>query len=74
MRIDWSEPAILDLEGIKEFIQRDSEYYALEFTSRIIEMIEKLSLELSNRFQTWEERFLKLMMRVSARLYFITIG
>lgn len=21
MRIDWSEPAILDLEGIKEFIQ-----------------------------------------------------
>ena len=43
MRIDWSELAILDLEGIKEFIQRDSEYYALEFTSRIIEMIEKLS-------------------------------
>jgi len=44
MRIDWSELAILDLEGIKEFIQRDSEYYALEFTGRIIEMIEKLSI------------------------------
>jgi len=26
MRIDWSELAILDLEGINEFIQRDSEY------------------------------------------------
>ncbi|MHB8125264.1 MAG: type II toxin-antitoxin system RelE/ParE family toxin [Desulfitobacteriaceae bacterium] len=43
MRIDWSELAILDLEGIKEFIQRDSEYYALGFTGRIIEMVEKLS-------------------------------
>ncbi|MFZ3130775.1 MAG: type II toxin-antitoxin system RelE/ParE family toxin [Desulfosporosinus sp.] len=43
MRIDWSELAMLDLESIKEFIQRDSEYYALEFTGRIIEMIEKLS-------------------------------
>lgn len=43
MRIEWSEPAVLDLEGIKEFIERDSEYYAIEFTSRIIEMIEKLS-------------------------------
>lgn len=29
MRIDWSELAILDLEGIKEYIQRDSEYYAI---------------------------------------------
>ncbi len=43
MRIEWSEPAVLDLESIKEFISRDSEYYAIEFTSRIIEMIEKLA-------------------------------
>ena len=43
MRIEWSEPAVLDLEGIKEFIERDSEYYAIDFTSRIIEMVEKLS-------------------------------
>jgi toxin ParE1/3/4 len=43
MRIEWSEPAVIDLESIKEFIGRDSEYYAIEFTSRIIEMIEKLS-------------------------------
>lgn len=43
MRIEWSEPAVLDLEGIKEFIERDSEYYAIEFTGRIIEMVEKLS-------------------------------
>ncbi|MGE4274334.1 MAG: type II toxin-antitoxin system RelE/ParE family toxin [Desulfitobacterium sp.] len=42
MRIEWSEPAVLDLEGIKEFIERDSDYYAIEFTSRIIEMVEKL--------------------------------
>jgi|GEM_PF-2995310 len=32
MRIDWSELAVLDLEGIKEFIQRDSEYYALLYS------------------------------------------
>ncbi|KGP76756.1 plasmid stabilization protein [Desulfosporosinus sp. Tol-M] len=43
MRIEWSESAVLDLEGIKEFIERDSEYYAIEFTGRIIEMVEKLS-------------------------------
>ena len=43
MRIEWSEPAVLDLEGIKEFIERDSVYYAIEFTGRIIEMVEKLS-------------------------------
>jgi toxin ParE1/3/4 len=44
MRIEWSESAVLDLEGIKEFIERDSEYYAIEFASRIIEVVEKLSV------------------------------
>ena len=42
MRIQWAEPAVLDLESIRDYIARDSEFYALEFTERIIDVIEKL--------------------------------
>ncbi len=31
MNIRWTEPAVLDLENIRDFISRDSEYYAVEF-------------------------------------------
>jgi plasmid stabilization system protein ParE len=42
MNIRWSEPAVLDLESIKNYIARDSEYYANEFVARIIGAVEKL--------------------------------
>lgn len=42
MKIVWTEPAISDLENIKKYIERDSEYYAVRFIGRIIEAIEKL--------------------------------
>ena len=48
MNILWTEPAVFDLESIKEYIARDSEYYASEFIGRIIDTVEKLSL-LPNR-------------------------
>lgn len=35
MNIRWTEPAVLDLENIRDFISRDSEYYAIEFTTKI---------------------------------------
>jgi plasmid stabilization system protein ParE len=44
MNIRWSESAVLDLENIKNYISRDSEYYANEFTARIIGAVEKLFL------------------------------
>ena len=42
MKIEWTEPAISDLEGIRDYIGRDSEYYALRFIGRIIEAVERL--------------------------------
>jgi len=42
MRLDWAEPAVLDLESIRDYIAKDAEYYAGEFVEKIIEAIEKL--------------------------------
>ena len=44
MNIRWTELAVLDLENIRDFITRDSEYYAVEFTAKIIDAVEKLYL------------------------------
>lgn len=40
--IEWTEPAVLDLESIWNYIRRDSEYYATRFIEKIIEAVEKL--------------------------------
>lgn len=40
MKIEWTAPAVSDLENIKAYIQKDSEYYASRFVARIIEIIE----------------------------------
>jgi len=42
MKIEWTEPALLDLDGIRDYIARDSEYYASQFIGRIIEAVENL--------------------------------
>lgn len=42
MKIEWTEPAISDLEGIRDYIERDSDYYAARLIGRIIEAIERL--------------------------------
>jgi len=42
MKIEWTEPAIADLDAIRDYIARDSEHYAVQFTGRIIEAVEKL--------------------------------
>ncbi len=42
MKIEWTEPALLDLESIRDYIKRDSKYYATRFVERIIEAVENL--------------------------------
>jgi len=42
MKVEWTEPAVSDLEGIRDFIARDSEYYATRFVEKIIEAVESL--------------------------------
>ncbi|SDY53229.1 addiction module toxin, RelE/StbE family [Proteiniborus ethanoligenes] len=43
MRIRWTEPAVIDLENIRDYISRDSEYYGLIVVERIFDAVEKLS-------------------------------
>ncbi len=42
MKIIWTEPAIEDLEAIRDYIARDSEVYAASFIERIITAVEIL--------------------------------
>ena len=42
MKIEWAKPALLDLESIRDYIKKDSEYYASRFVERIIEAVESL--------------------------------
>ena len=42
MKIEWTQPALLDLESIRDYISRDSEYYAAWFIEKIIEAVENL--------------------------------
>ena len=42
MKLVWSEPALADIESIRDYIRRDSEFYAGRFINRIIEVVETL--------------------------------
>jgi toxin ParE1/3/4 len=42
MKLEWTEPSLLDLERIRDYISKDSEYYAARFIGRIIEAVESL--------------------------------
>ena len=42
MKLVWSEPALTDIESIRDYIRRDSEFYASRFINRIIETVETL--------------------------------
>ena len=43
MRINWTEPALADLEAIHDFIARDSSHYATRFVRRLLEAVERLA-------------------------------
>ncbi len=42
MKIVWTEPALCDLEGIRDYIRKDSEFYARRFVEKIFTAVEKL--------------------------------
>jgi len=42
MKFEWTRPALLDLESIRDYISRDSEFYAARFIEKIIEAVESL--------------------------------
>ncbi|MGF7186466.1 addiction module RelE/StbE family toxin [Desulfitispora alkaliphila] len=41
--IVWTEPAVSDLEAIRDYIKRDSLVYADRFVENVIETVEKLN-------------------------------
>ncbi|MEA1889120.1 MAG: type II toxin-antitoxin system RelE/ParE family toxin [Pseudomonadota bacterium] len=41
-RIEWTEPALADLEGIRDYISKDSSFYATRFIERIFDHVDKL--------------------------------
>jgi plasmid stabilization system protein ParE len=42
MRIVWTRPACSDLEGIRDYIARDSEYYAACYVEKILAAVRQL--------------------------------
>lgn len=43
MKIEWSELAITDLENIRDYISKDSTFYASIFIEKVLSSVEKLS-------------------------------
>lgn len=43
VRVDWAQPALDDLEGIYDFIARDSPRYARDTVEKIIQSADRLS-------------------------------
>lgn len=42
MKLVWTEPAILDLQVIRDYIARDSEHYAINFIEGVFAAVEKI--------------------------------
>jgi plasmid stabilization system protein ParE len=42
MKLEWTEPSLLDLENIRDYIAKDSEYYAARFIARTVDAAETL--------------------------------
>ncbi len=42
MELEWTDPALDDLETIRDYIGKDSPYYARRFIERIFDAAEKL--------------------------------
>jgi plasmid stabilization system protein ParE len=44
MKIEWTEPDVSDMEMVRDYIAKDSEFYALRFVERVFEVLEKVSV------------------------------
>ena len=53
MRISWADPAQVDLENIREYISKDSEYYALQLIEKIFEAVENLQTFGVSQMAAW---------------------
>jgi toxin ParE1/3/4 len=58
MRVRWTEPALEDMEGIRDYIAKDSDFYARQFIERIFEVAKNLESfpEIGRKVPEAEER------------------
>lgn len=42
MRVRWTEPALEDMESIRDYFAKDSDFYARQFIERIFEVVNNL--------------------------------
>jgi toxin ParE1/3/4 len=72
MRILWTDPALQDLESIRDYIKRDSEYYASLFIERIIEAVERLETfpEMGHRVPEAEEENIREIIFQNYRIIY----
>jgi toxin ParE1/3/4 len=42
MKLIWTDPSIEDLRSIRDYIARDSDYYAADFVEQVILSVERL--------------------------------
>lgn len=72
MKIEWTEPAISDLESIRDYIGRDSEYYASRFIGRIISAVERLEYfpEMGRRVPEAEEENVRELLFQNYRIMY----
>jgi plasmid stabilization system protein ParE len=61
MKIEWTNPAVSDLQYIRDYIARDSEFFAHRFAQRIIDTIGTLP--------QFPELYLKLKTKIFASSY-----
>ena len=74
MKIEWTEPAVLDLTGIRDYIRKDSEYYATRFVERVIEAAEILNKhpKIGRRVPESEDRNIRELLFQNYRIMYRT--
>jgi len=72
MKIEWTGLALADLESIREYIWKDSEYYATRFVERIIEAVERLEKfpEMGRRVPEAEEENIRELLFYGYRIMY----
>lgn len=72
MRVEWTKPALIDLESIRDYIKRDSEYYASRFVERVIEAVETLERfpEIGRRVSEAEEENIRELLFNNYRIMY----
>jgi addiction module RelE/StbE family toxin len=72
MKIEWAEPAILDLDSVRNYIARDSKHYAERFMEKLIEGVEKLKKfpKIGRRVQESEEKNIRELLFYNYRIIY----